>query len=403
LVLCFALPVAALDFGLIIQQSPEFTNAGAPSSNSVVQYTGNYSPWFSIALRENLGLYLSAKLSMVYRTGTWHPASPPLLLPELGRFEITWRPRPNVYLEAGRLPFQDTLGIIASGFFDGLSGSVVLGKARISGSLLYTGFLYKESAKVVMTPNDLAAYGDPFAYAAFGDSYFASRRLILSVAGEFTDLSPRSTLSVNALAQFDLNPPDFTTRLHTQYLSGRYTFAPVEALTLTGAGVLGLGQNQDKDFYTHLALSVALDWEIPGGGIDMLQGEFRWSSGAVNQGIRAFAPITAIPQGQVFSPRFSGLMTIRGKYNIRSGPTLSFSAEGTYFIRTDGTTLNGDDYLPSASYLLGAELYSSLQWAPLSDLMVNLGFGAFYPQLGNVFDKNAPIRWKISTGLVFSL
>jgi hypothetical protein len=395
-----ALPAAAFDIGLTMQQSLDLAEPG--DNPSVLSYTGSYAPWFSLALDDHTGLYLSAKLSTPYKSGLWRPESPPLL-PELGRFEVSWRPRPNVYLEMGRVPFQDTLGIIASGLFDGLSGSIVMGKARISGGLLYTGFLYKETAKIVMTPSDLGAYGVPFDYEDFADSYFASRRIILSIAGEFTDLSPHSTLGINALAQYDLNSPASAYRLHTQYLSARFTFLPRETLTLSGGGVLGMGQNQDKDFYTHFALIAGVDWEVPGPQVDMLQGEFRWSSGAVNQGIQAFAPISAIPQGQVFSPRFSGLMTIRGKYSVRSSSTLSLSAEGTYFIRTDGLTLNGDDYLPSSSYLLGGEIYGSLLWAPVSDLMLNMGVGAFYPQLGDAFNKDAPIRWRLSIGLLFSL
>jgi hypothetical protein len=400
MMLCLALPASALDFGLAMQQSLDFTEAG--DNPSVMSYTGSYAPWFSGALGDNTGLYLSAKLSTPYKSGRWRPADP-IILPELGRFEITLRPSPNVYLEMGRVPFQDTLGLIASGLFDGASGSIVLGKTRISGGVFFTGFLYKETAKIVMTPSDLAVYSDPFDYADFTGSYFASRRVMLSAAGEFTDLSPHSTLSVNALAQFDVNSPASVYRLHTQYLTVRYTFSPVETLTLTGGGVLGLGQNQDKDFYTHLAVTAAADWEVPGPRVDMLQGEFHWTSGAVNQSIRAFAPITAIPQGQVFSPRLSGLMTFKGKYTVRSSPTLSLSAEGTYFIRTDGITLNGDDYPPSSSYLLGAEFYGSLLWAPVSDLMLNMGIGVFYPQLGDAFIEDAPIRWRFSMGLLFSL
>jgi hypothetical protein len=396
-ILCFALPASALDFGLIMQQSPEFTNTGANSS--LIQYTGSYAPWFSTALGDNAGLYLSAKLSTVYKSGAWRPASPPLL-PELGRFEITWRPRPNVYLEAGRAPFQDVLGFIASGLFDGVSGSVVLGKTRISGGAFYTGFLYKETAKVLMPP-DLITYSEPFSYADFTGSYFASRRVILSAAGEFTDLTPRSTLGVNALAQFDVNSPDALYRIHTQYLTTRYTFSPVETLSLAGAAALGLGEA--RNFFTFFAVTAGVDWEVPGPQIDMLQGEYRWTSGAVNQGIRAFMPITAVPQGQVFSPQLTGLMTLKGKYTIRTGSTFSLSAEGTYFIRTDGVTIHGSDFPASASYLLGAEFYSSLLWAPMSDLMLNLGFGAFFPQLGNVFDEDAPIRWRVAVGLVFAL
>jgi hypothetical protein len=35
--------------------------------------------------------------------------------------------------------------------------------------------------------------------------------------------------------------------------------------------------------------------------------------------------------------------------------------------------------------------------------MVTLGGGAFFPGLGDVFEPDAPVRWKVSAGFIFSL
>jgi hypothetical protein len=135
----------------------------------------------------------------------------------------------------------------------------------------------------------------------------------------------------------------------------------------------------------------------------MLQGEVRWSSGEVNEGVRAFAPVTSLAEGEVFSPKLSGLMTVKGKYTARPVRNISASLAGTYFIRTDGETLTGTGYPVSESRFLGGEVYGNLYWIPTEDFMVRLGGGAFFPVWGNVFEADTPVRWKVSAGFVFSL
>jgi hypothetical protein len=301
--LCSALPAIALDFGLVTQQSPEFTNTGEKDSGEM-NYTGSYSPWFSSELGRTANLYLSAKLSTVYEWGEWNPE--PVLF-EVGRFEVSWRPAfslgpvSSIHVEAGRVRFQDPAGFIAAGLFDGFTGSAVLGQARVSAGALYTGLLYKTTAEVLMTPSDVEIYTDK-------DSYFASRRLLFSGGAEFPALTPKSSLVANALLQFDVNGK--ASSLHTQYLSAKYTYLALETLSLTGTAVAGLAENSDTHTSAHFAAAAGADWEVPGDLRDMLQGEIRWSSGAVNKNITAFAPLTGIAQGQVFSPNLSGLMII---------------------------------------------------------------------------------------------
>jgi hypothetical protein len=340
---------------------------------------------------------------MVYDGENWNPASPPIL-PELGLFEFTWRPVPSAYLEIGRLWFQDPLGIIVAGLFDGLNGSVVLGKARLSGGAFYTGFQYKGSAKIIMSSGDAQNYFLPFDYADM-DTYFATRRLLVQAGAEFNGLTPRTTLTVNALGQIDVNPAALTgeSALHTQYLTIRYTFMPLETLTLTGAVIGGLAENQMKDIYAHFAATGGMDWEVPGALQDMLQMSVHWSNGAVNERIIPFAPLTSIARGQVFNPKLSGVMIARAKYTARPHRTFSASMEGSYFFRTDGETLVRGEYPPSDSRLLGGELYGTLQWVPTEDLMITIGGGAFFPGWGDVFVPDSPVRWKASAGFIFSL
>jgi hypothetical protein len=52
---------------------------------------------------------------------------------------------------------------------------------------------------------------------------------------------------------------------------------------------------------------------------------------------------------------------------------------------------------------LGGELFGMFVWAPVSDFVINIGGGAFFPGAGNVFTAETPIRWKISAGIILSL
>jgi hypothetical protein len=388
----------ALDFGLLVSQNPEagtsgsFTNPGGDNKKPEWNYTITYSPWLSAEWGKTAKFYLSVKAETAFEDTP--------VLAELGQAGFSWRPAERVFLEAGRIRFDDTWGIIAAGLFDGLNGSAVLGKLRLSAGTFYTGLLYKETAGIVMTSDDAERYVLALDYGDM-DTYFASRRILASVTGELADLTPRTSLSLNALAQFDVNGGE--QRLHTQYLTVRYGARPLETLSLTGTAVAGLAENREAETLFHFAAAAGLDWETPGRLQDMVQMEVRWSSGEVNDRIKPFAPVTAAVQGQVFTPKLSALMTVKGKYMVRLHRNFSARAEGTYFIRTDGRTLSGAEYPPSEERLLGGELYGMLVWAPSSDFMINIGGGAFFPGAGTVFTPNAPVRWKISAGIILSL
>jgi hypothetical protein len=138
--------------------------------------------------------------------------------------------------------------------------------------------------------------------------------MLVSMGTELNDLTPRTTLKVNLLGQFDLNPEALSgeSAFHTQYLIIRHTSQPLETLALTGTVVGGLAENQVGDLYAQFAASGGVDWEAPGALQDMAQLEVRWSSGTVNDRIIAFSPITSIAQGDVFTPKLSGLMAVKG-------------------------------------------------------------------------------------------
>jgi hypothetical protein len=399
--LCVALSCFAVDFGLALTQSGEITNNTGDGIQG--NYTGIYSPWFSAEFGNTAKLYLSAKISTVYSNKEWKPEKVPILA-ELGRFDFSLRPFPSAFVDVGRVQFQDMTELIASGLFDGMSGSITVGKLQVNLGAFYTGLQYKESAKILMTTIDVNQYIKPFDYADM-DSYFASRRMVISAGVDFPDLSPHTTLFFSTLAQFDLNSisdSDGDT-LHSQYLSVRFTVSPLESLMFAGTGIAELMERQEADPCAGFAAVLSTNWKVPGALQDLLQGELRWSSGAKNETIGAFTPLTATPQGQIFSPRLSGLLALKGKYTLRFFRNFSAAAEGSYFIRTDGETIIGENYPASGKRLLGGELYGTLMWAPATDLMVTVGGGVFLPQRGNSFAADAPALWKITAGFILSL
>jgi hypothetical protein len=316
----------------------------------------------------------------------------------VGRFEILWYPKisslpiSSLNIEAGRVPFQEPSGLVAAGLFDGFTGNVVVERARLNVGVFYTGLLNKKTAEIVMTPSDIMDYLDK-------DHYFASRRLLFSAGVDFPALTSQSSLAANVLLQFDKN--DTVTSLNTQYLSAKYTFLLREPLSLNGAVVLGLAEDQNSDTSILFALAAGVDWEVPGALRDMLQGEIRFSNGVANKNA-AFTSVSGIYQGQVFRPQLPGLMTFNGKYITRFHENFSASAEARYFIRTDGETQVGIKYPSSSKRFLGGELYGALTWAPVSDLKATLGGGFFFPNMGDVFASDEPVWSKLAVGVTLS-
>jgi hypothetical protein len=288
--------------------------------------------------------------------------------------------------------------MIASGLFDGLSGSFGLGWTRISLGAYYTGFQYKETAEILMTAEDRDRYLKPLNYGD-PDTYFASRRVLLPLDLTFSALESRLSLALTLLAQFDVNDAP---ALHTQYLEARFGAQALDSLRFSLTGIGGLAEYENTETRTHFAAAFGADWNLPGALPDMLSAELRWGSGAVNEDIVPYTPVGGIAQGAVFTPALPGLMNLRAVYTARVHRTVSVSGEAVVFWRTDTETFT-DRKLDNVSTerFLGTELYGSLIWAFQSALRLTAGSGVFFP--GGAFVEDAEARWKINTGVILSL
>ncbi|MFP3043748.1 hypothetical protein LQZ19_18205 [Treponema primitia] len=400
LILLSAAPYCfSADFGLTLGAAPEYGNAGQNTDSSGdFSFTGYVSPWIFGTLREGLSYYVSGRVTLEYEDD--EVTTP--LLGELERTELDWRPLPAVFVSAGRQYFADPAALIASGLFDGVNGSLTLGKTRLQAGVFYTGLLYKESAKIIMSAGDIAHYAKPLDYGDT-ESYFASRRLLTAISGEFPDLTSRTSLTLSGLAQFDLNAYDSDT-VQSQYFLGQYSFTPVDVLTLNLAAAVGFTEAEGADLRTGFSAQAGAGWEPPGSLRDLAELRIRWSSGAVNDTVGPFLPVSGISQGELFTPGVSALLSLKAAYTARLHEKVSATAQAVYFIRTDTETYADADIDPeSSSHLLGGEVYGSLIWAFDSTTRFTVGGGAFLPQLGGVFKTDAPVRWKASAGIIVSL
>jgi hypothetical protein len=394
--LFFAGNIAALDYGLVAGTEPEFVFQS--DEGGAFTWKNSLSPWFSTPLGSKATAYLSFKTSFDRgRQEEWGWDWPPVVEPE--RFEITYRPSSISSLTLGRQPYRDSAGLITSGFFDGFSGSVGLGgKARLSAGVYYTGLLYKETAKILMTPNDLALYSRKLDYADW-DTYFASRRLLGTIRGELPSLSPRSSLTLDLIAQVDQNTsPD---RFNSQYIEALYGFELTDTVDLTTAAAGGWMEPADTEGKFSFAIRSGARWRPPTVLQDQVSAELVYASGNVNDDVGDFTSISNITVGQVFTPKIPSLLSVHGTYTVRLHETVSAEGGAAWFFRTDqaaGRSYSGQGSNSRFSPL-GGEAFGSLIWAPDPDVRVTLQAGGF---IGGDYFQITKVIARAGLGLVIS-
>ena len=375
----------ATDFGVVLYG--EFIAEGGDETDTSGKTT--LSPWFSLPL--DVGeLFFSAGLGVHYAEKT-------VFVPELLRLEYSTILAPFT-VRAGRIPWRDPSGFTAKGLFDGADFSMDLGQIRFGAVAFYTGLLYKNTADINVSPGDPRDYSLPLDWNDFGDTYFAPRRLIAALYGEFPGLPRhRGNLYAGILAQFDVSEAD--KRFHTQYLLLRHTL-DYHIFDLSAAGAVELENTKEDGVRAALALSLDGGARLPLSLKNRLSLGMRWTSGEGSQ-TAAFFPVIREAQGLVLKPHFSGIMVIRTNFEARLLPSLSAGLGGRYFIRTDSESFADPD-ITKDKHPLGAEFFSSLLWVPYSDLSFSAEGGIFLPKTGTAMRDDAPVRWSLTLGTIFS-
>ena len=386
--LLFAASAAfSLDFGFLFDQKFE-------AENELLTYTPSVNPWFSWNGDNGMSVYLSAIFPLKFSkySDEFENSNGWKFIPELSRFAFGYQNKQGFSLEAGRISYYDILGLTASGFFDGFSFKTVTHLGSIVAGAYYTGLLYKETAKVIMTDDDKENYQS---WDWDNDNgYFASRRILASLRWDIP-MGRASTFSFETLAQFDLNGRETT--LNSQYFAFRFELFPVNMIKITAGALFesmqyGGGFNAAESAAFGALAQVAVN--LPTVINDQLNFKFRSASGLLDDKFTPFAPINLNPQGAVFSGTMAGLTVIGLEYNARIIKPLYAECEFNYFMRT----LDNSD----GGFLHGGELYASFGWQPFEDMRVTLGGGAFFPQMGNI-DSAGKTLWKITAGLALSL
>jgi hypothetical protein len=379
--LCFS-----QDFGLILNQNALVSEG----ESGITEYGGAAIPWFAAPLGDRADLYLSGGINARYENEAWKA------LPEIYRFEFIYNPLPDLRLELGRIPFRENLSAVMTGLFDGVAAGFNLGGGSVSVGFFYTGLLYKRASHIYLSPRDQGDYYDK-------DVYFASRRLVAELHWEKTGLfNIGNSLSLGGVCQFDFN--DTEERVHSQWFEAKFTMPLGARLNAVSGAVLELTEETGEDPYAAFALSAELQWFPPTAISDAWTISGGFSSGAWDDGLRNFLPLTAKAQGKVLRPMLSGIALAETAYSARLHRSFSATISGAYFFRTDKTTYAAPDMdAGSDSPLLGGELYGALSWAPFSDVLVSLGGGVFLPQTGKVFSDNAELKYRVELAAGVSL
>jgi hypothetical protein len=354
----------SLDLGLLLDNNIE-------AEDKYFSYSPAFIPWFSWDNGQNISVYLSGIVSLKYNKyddgiNNNDDFRKPLLLPELSRFSFIWRGGQRYSIEAGRVEYTDILEQTAASLFDGLRFRADASVCSVTIGAFYTGFLYKETAKILMTGNDAIEYAKPVEYHNF---------------------------SFEAIAQFDLNNNE--EKLNSQYAQAVLEFFTQKNMRISGGFVFETMENGDGDLTAAFGALAALETDMPGFLNDNLKLTAKFSSGPMNKTFTGFTPLTSITQGMVFPETLSGLWQAKINYAVRLLPTLFAEANASYFGRTYNVT-------GSEGNLYGAEFWASLAWQPVEDIRAFLGGGVFIPKMGNAYPVGTDTLWKINAGLLLS-
>ena len=383
LTVLFLLPLSlfSFDWGLLADQDFSIENVVDSDSNPDIIYSATLLPWFSAPIRDG-DLYLSLGVTAKYEGEKW------FFIPELFQTDFTYN-FADLEFRVGRMRYSDPMGIIAEGLFDGLSLAYDTSIGNFSAGVWYTGFLFKKTANITMTTDDLSAYNTEFSYDKFWDTYFSSRRILAAVGWEHYGLGELVRLKVSLLNQADVNGRD--TWYHSQYLAAQAGIPILNYFVLDLGGSLSFSEVPD-DFDIGLIGELGFAYFLPTSFQDRLRISGIFSSGK-SDALGPFIPVTTVSQGDVLGAKISGLSKICLDYTARLHRTFSFSVSSAYFVLSDKVTYEGWPG-EKEGYFLGNEFFGRLIWSPVSDLQLNLGGGLFIPAMGNAAPDEKP-RWKV--------
>jgi hypothetical protein len=379
-VLCsflFVPSLFAVDVGLVLDQNAEYSGS---DNDTAFTYKGIAIPRITGLIGDNGDFYFSGGFS--YKNNPWG------YVPELLRTDLSWRSG-NSEITIGRMEYDDPIGYIASGLFDGARFSQNTDFGEFSIGAWYTGFLYKKRANVEMTEKEYKANNTAIEYKDyknFFNTYFATRRVLAAVDWEHKGLLDRAIARLSLLGQFDLTDE----KINSQYLAGK-VIIPFGGFSFDLGGCFELIE-ANKKIGSTFAAEAAFGWRNP---VHYLSLDAKYTSGESDT-LAAFLPLTTNTKGQILKPKLSAITMISMNYTARLHEVFSVGLYPAYFMLNDSESIKKD------KRMLGGEIFGAFYWSPAPDIGINLGGGAFLASLGNVA-PDEKTYWRVELNVVLSL
>ena len=393
----------AFDFSLITNQYAGYYNQ--TGGENIFEYRGNLAPRIYDLIGDTGEYIITANLSFGAKDEFF-------FVPELLRTEINFRfggrlgerlgeRHSSSVIRAGRINYTDPLGFIAGGLFDGVQFSHNSSAGIFRVGAWYTGFLYKETAKITMTDNDRNNYEAELDYGDIVNTYFAPARLLTSLDWEHSSIAGLFSFKAALTGQFDFTDAD--EKLHSQYLTVKASI-PIKRFLLEIGGSLELMQTAaDSNFTMAYAGDFGVYWTLPLSFHSRLSFTGHIAGGRADDFIAAFVPVTTKTYGGVFQPKLSALSILTLNYTARLNPAIGVGLSASCLVRNDLETYT--DYPVSEDgegRILGTEILANIVWSPASDLQFNIGGGAFLPALGDAGPKEQTL-WRAEITVTFSI
>ena len=363
----FANQLFAIDVGIVLDQNAIVSGT---SGGAAFGYNGIAIPRITGLIGDAGDFYISGGFNFKTNPGSF--------VPEFLRTDFIYR-YGSMDFAAGRMAYDDPLGYVASGLFDGARFSQYTNIGKFSAGAWYTGLLYKERAKIEMTENEYAAYKADIDWNDFSNTYYAPRRFLAAVDWAYKGFLENAIAKLSLLSQFDLSEEE----LHSQYLVGK-AIIPFGAFSIDLGGSFELIEANNK-IGTALAVEAAPAWR---NNVHYVSLGIKYASGE-SDGMAAFLPLTTNAPGQIWKPKLSGITMLSLDYTARLYETLSVGFYPAYYI-LNGSGNNGRN---------GGEIFGAAYWSPSPEIGINLGAGASF---GNVaLDEKA--SWRVALNVVLSL
>ncbi|MDR3021010.1 MAG: hypothetical protein LBU66_08960 [Treponema sp.] len=371
--------IGAADFGLLLNQN---AGVGNTSGENAFEYSAALLPRYSFPIGGTGSFIMSAGLTYKYVNDE------SVFIPELMRAEFSML-FGEFGIRAGRITCSTPL-VIADNLFDGFQFTHTSLMGKFGFGMWYSGLLCKNTLDITMTKEDVTASAALFDWENFADTYFTSKRLIVSADWENPLIAELFSMNAAFTGQFDMN--DHETKYHSQYLMLNAGF-PVNSFLFKLGGALELSQF-DSENNTALAGEIGVAYTLPASFNSRLAFNMIYASGKTEGGLDAFVPITASQYGMIFQSKITGLTVLSLDYSARITDSLGVSFAALYFVRND--LMIYDTYpvqaLPDEdSYWLGGEFSGRLVWSLFSDLQLILGGGVFIPAMGDVWKDSNPV------------